>query len=70
MVLMNPTPAPTPKKSGTDRDPVPQKAPSLHRAMIDAIEAGLTEGDDIVVEEIDGKLYEVLRDGRRVPLFD
>jgi hypothetical protein len=38
--------------------------------MIDAIEAGVTEGDDIVVEEIDGKLYEVMRDGRRVPLFD
>jgi hypothetical protein len=29
-----------------------------------------TEGDEIVVEEIDGKLYEVVRDGRRVPLFD
>ena len=67
---MIPTPAPTPKKSETPSDPVPRKAPSLQRAMIDAIEAGLTEGDDIVVEEIDGKLYEVLRDGRRVPLFE
>ena len=67
---MNPTPASTPKMPDTDCDPVPQRAPSPDRAMIDAIEAGLTEGDDIVVEEIDGKLYEVLRDGRRVPLFD
>lgn len=38
--------------------------------MFAAIAAGLTEGDDILVEEINGKLYEVLRDGRRVPLFD
>jgi hypothetical protein len=67
---MNPTPASTPNNPNTDCDPVPLKAPSPDRAMIDAIEAGLTEGDDIVVEEIDGKLYEVLRDSRSVPLFD
>jgi hypothetical protein len=70
MVLMNPTPAPTPKKPETARDPAPRSAPHPDAAMFAAIEAGLTEGDDIVVEEIDGKLYEVLHDGRRVPLFD
>jgi hypothetical protein len=67
---MTPTPAPPPKKPETDRDRAPQAAPHPDAAMFAAIASGLTEGDDIVVEEIDGKLYEVLRDGRRVPLFD
>ena len=67
---MNPTPAPTPKKSENDCDPASRTAPHPDAAMFADIEAGLTEGVDIVVEEIDGKLYEVLRDGRRVPLFD
>jgi hypothetical protein len=70
MVLMTPTPTPTPKKPDTDRDQAPQAAPHPDAAMFAAIAAGLTEGDEIVVEEIDGKLYEVMRDGRRVPLFD
>ena len=68
MVLMTPTPVR--KKPETAPDPAPQTAPHPDAAMFAAIAAGLTEGDDIVVEEIDGKLYEVLRDGRRVPLFD
>lgn len=67
---MNPTPAPTPKKTETDRDRAHQIEPHPDAAMFAAIAEGLTEGDDIVVEEIDGKLYEVLRDGRRVPLVD
>jgi hypothetical protein len=49
---------------------VPQKAPSPERALIDAIEAGQTEGDDRLIEVIDGRTYEVLKDGRRVPLDD
>jgi hypothetical protein len=49
---------------------VPQQAPSPERALIDAIEAGQTEGDDQLIEVIDGRTYEVLSDGRRVPLDD
>jgi len=61
---------PTPKQPDTDRDRAPQAAPHPDAAMFAAIAAGLIEGDDLAVEGIDGKLYEVLRDGRRVPLFD
>jgi hypothetical protein len=68
MVLVNPIPAP--KKSETKRVSEPRPAPHPDAPMFTAIAAGLIEGDDIVVEEIDGKLYEVLRDGRRLPLFD
>jgi hypothetical protein len=38
--------------------------------LLDAVAAGLITGDDIVVEEKDGKLYEVFPDGRRKPIPD
>ena len=66
---MIPTPDPTLKTSETDRNPAPRSAPHPDAAMFAAIAAGPTEGDDLVVEEIDGKLYEVLRDDRRVALL-
>jgi hypothetical protein len=47
----------------------PEKVPSPIRSMIDAIEAGLTAGDDLVVDVMpDGRRYEVLPDGRRIPM--
>jgi hypothetical protein len=47
---------------------IPGRAPSPERNLIDAIEAGLTAGDDLVVETIDGTRFEVLPDGRRIPI--
>lgn len=52
----------------TPPGPVPEPAPSPDRALIDLIEAGLTEGDDMLIEYIDGRAHEGLSDGRRIPL--
>jgi hypothetical protein len=57
-------------RSSAERASRPETGSHPDAPLFAAITAGLIEGDDIVVEEIDGKLYEVLRAGRRVPLFD
>ena len=46
-----------------------EKAPCPDREQLDAIEAGLTEGDvQRVEQDALGQWYEVMDDGRRIPI--